>query len=188
MAISESQIRVREKRAPPIRRHRLGFDHDVLELRAIGTRVHAKPAADRAGHAAQEFETRDLGVRRRARHHGIQRRRARADAVSFLDGDTVEPAAHPDHDARDAAVAHQKIGANADHRDGHVARLAREKMRQIVRVRRAEKHFRRPADAEPGEILQRRFRLILAAHMRQPVDEVTGLDGHHARPTFSAAS
>ena len=37
-----------------------------------------------------------------------------------LDLDVVEAAAEPDHHARNAAVAHDQVGAEADHRDRNI--------------------------------------------------------------------
>ncbi len=68
-----------------------------------------------------------------------------------VDGDIGEAAAQADDDAGHAAVAHQQVGADADHGDGHVRRLGGEEGDEVVAVGRAEHHLRRAADAEPGD-------------------------------------
>ena len=53
----------------------------------------------------------------------IRHRRADAHPVAVLRLDAAEAApAEPDHHARNAAVAHQQVGADADDRDRQIAR------------------------------------------------------------------
>ncbi len=60
-----------------------GFDEDVLDLAAIAARVHPQRAADRAGNAAQEFETRDAGIGRSRATVASKRCGAGANARAF---------------------------------------------------------------------------------------------------------
>ena len=73
----------------------------------------------------------------------VRHRRAGADAMA-LGLDVVEAAAEPDHHARHAAVAHDQVGAEADHRDRNVARQVREEIGEIALVLR---HEQAPAPA-----------------------------------------
>ena len=73
-------------------------------------------------------------------------------------GDLGKAAAEPDHDAGDAAVAHQQVRADADHRDRHIGRQRGEKLGQVLGVGRAKQHLGRAADAEPGHRADRRIR------------------------------
>ena len=163
-----------------------GLDEHVLQLAAIAAGIHAQRAADGAGHAAQEFETGDPGIGRGARHGGIERGRAGADARA-LDRDLAEGGRQTDHHARNAAIAHQKIGAHADDADAQIGGPGIKEGRQILGIGRAEQNFRIPAGAEPDQILERRILGIGAADGRQRIAR-TGL--HHAWPSraFSAAS
>ena len=131
------------------------LDQHVLGLAAIGAAVHAQRAADRAGNAAEERQARDAGLLRRARHHHVEHRGAGGDAMAVFDLDLVEAAAEPDHHARHAAVAHDQVGAGADHRDRNVGRQIAQEISQIVFVLRHEERLRRTADAEPGELAER---------------------------------
>ena len=58
-------------------------------------------------------------------------RRAGANACA-LDRDLIEAAAETDHDAGDAAVADDQIGAKPDDRDGNFGRQMAEKIGQIA--------------------------------------------------------
>ena len=85
MAIGEAHLRIGEA-------HRLagageapGLDEHILRLAAIGAAIHAQGAADGAGNAAQERETRDAGLGRRARHLHVGRAGAGAHAMARLD-------------------------------------------------------------------------------------------------------
>ena len=99
----------------------------------------------------------------------------------------AESGGQADHDARNAAIAHQKIGAHADDADAHIGGLRGKKRRQIVRVRGTEQNFRRAAGAEPDEILQRRVLGIGAAHRRKRRRRA-GSSSRRASRAFSAAS
>ena len=99
------------------------FDQHVFGLAAMRAGVHAQRAADRAGDAAKEREARDAGVGGGARDLHVGRAGAGADARAVLDRDLAEgPAAEADDDAGDAAVAHDQVRAEADGRDGNLAR------------------------------------------------------------------
>ena len=69
----------------------------------------------------------DAGLLRRARHHDVEHRGAGGDAMVRFDLDLVEAAPEPDHHARHAAVAHDQVGADADHgdRESRPAKLRR---------------------------------------------------------------
>ena len=75
--------------------------------------------------------------------------------MALLDLDLVEAAPEPDHNARHAAVAHDQIGAGADHGDRQFRRQVAQEISEVVLVLRHEQDLRRPADAEPGEFAER---------------------------------
>ena len=101
------------------------LDQHVLGFAAVRTGVHAQRAADRAGDAAIEGEPGDAGIGRRARELDVGHGRAGAEAMAGLDCDLREAAPQADDDARHAAVAHQQVGAEADHEDGQIRRASR---------------------------------------------------------------
>jgi hypothetical protein len=104
-----------------------------------------------------------------------------AAAARVLDG--REAAAEPDHDAPDAAVAHQEVGADADHRDDDVARQRLEEIGEIGLVERPEHHLGGATDAEPRDAGKRCGRGQPAAHRRQALEQRHGPRGrHHAAP------
>ena len=83
---------------------------------------------------------------------------ARADHVA-LGADVAEGARRqPDHDARQAAIAHDQIGADADDVDRQLLRQALQKVSEIVFIRRRKQHLRRTADAKPGQFGERLVR------------------------------
>jgi hypothetical protein len=140
----------------------------VLGLAAIGAAVHAQGAADRTGDAAQKRQAGDRGLLRRARHLHVGHRGASGHAVAVLDCDLAEAAAEPDHHARDPAVAHDEIGAEADGGDRHLGGKLRQQGGQILGVLRREQHLRRPADPEPGQFGQRLVGKEPPAQARHP--------------------
>jgi hypothetical protein len=123
-------------------------------------------AADGAGNAAVECQTRNTGLLRGARHHDVEDRGAGGDARA-VNADLVEAAAHADDDARHAAVAHDQVGAGADDGDWNVGRQIAQRVSQIVFVFRHQQRLRRPADAEPGELGQRLIGHEPPAQLRQ---------------------
>ncbi len=120
-------------------------------------RVHAQRAADRAGHAAKEGEAVDPRLGGGARDLRVERRRAGDHAEVGRRLDRAERlAAQADHHAANAAVADDEIGAEADDRDGNLARQVRQEIGEVVLVGRREQNLGRPADAKPGERRERR--------------------------------
>ena len=97
----------------------------------------------------------DAGGLRRARDHHVEHGGAGGDAMVRFDLDLVEAAPEPDHHARHAAVAHDQVGAGADHGDGNLDGQVLQKIGQIVFVLRHEERLRRTADAEPGQFRER---------------------------------
>ena len=82
----------------------------------------------------------------------VGQRRAGADAVARLARRLTEALRRQaDGDAGDAAVADEKIRADADDGDRHGRIELRQEQREIVGVGRLEQQLGRPADAEPGE-------------------------------------
>ena len=92
------------------------LDQHVLGFAAVCAGVHAQRAADGAGNAAVEGEAGDAGLGGGARHLHVGDGGAGAHAMAGLDRDVGEAAAEADDDTRDAAVAHQEVGAKADRR------------------------------------------------------------------------
>ena len=190
MAIGKAHLRGRERVAisAAIERHGL-FEH-ILELAAIGAAIHAQSAADGAGNAGHEFEPGDASQAASERDVEVERAGAGLDDRS-LGLDLDEAAAEAHHHAWHAAVAHQEVRGDADHGDRHVLGLCREERGEVVAIGGAEHHFRRPADAEPGDAGERRVRGEPPAHRRQAVDQVrlVRFGGHHARtPRFIGRS
>ena len=140
------------------------LDQGVFGLAAIGAAVHAQRAADAAGNAAHECKSGNAGFLRRARYFHIGHCGAGAYIV-FFDRNLIEAAAEPDHDAWNAAVAHNQIGAKPDDRNGDIARQIGEKIRQIAFVFGHEQKLRRAADAKPGQLGERLVRQQPAAQI-----------------------
>ena len=127
----------------------------VLGLAPIGAAIHPQRPADRARNAAQERQPGDRGLLGGARHLDVRHRGAGADARALLYRDIAEPATEPDHHARNAAVAHDEIGAEADHGDGNLRRQVHQEIRQVLFVFRHEQNLRGPADPEPCQLGER---------------------------------
>ncbi|MGY4349464.1 hypothetical protein ACVWXM_005957 [Bradyrhizobium sp. GM7.3] len=144
------------------------LDQHVLGLAAIGARIHAQRAADRAGNAEVKFEPADIGRRGDFRHALVERGCARGDDIAARARLAKGARRKPDHHARHAAVAHDQVGADADDIDGNVACEMREEIREIVLIRRREQHLRGTSDAKPGELGERLVR-------QQPAAKI----GHH---------
>ena len=112
--------------------------------------VHAKAAPDRPGNAAQELEAGDARGRRRLGDELVGRGGACDDAEVIHDVDRVEgSSAKTDHDAFDAAVAHDEVRAESDRRDRDRERQRAEETGEIILVRRREQDLGRAADAKP---------------------------------------
>jgi hypothetical protein len=79
----------------------------------------------------------------------------------------VEAAAEPDHHPGDAAIAHDQVRAEADHRDRDLARQMPQQIGEIALVLRHEQGLSRAADAKPGQRRERLVRKQAAAQLRQ---------------------
>ena len=156
MAIGEAEIALGQAMQLALAIHRLGRGDDIDQLMAIGAGVHAQRPADGAGNAGEEFETGDARLGRRAGDVEVEGRRTGAD-MPRPDADLGEAAAEPQHDARDAAVAHQQIGADADDGDRHIGGQTAEEMLQILQIGGPEHDLGRSADAKPGDAGERRL-------------------------------
>jgi hypothetical protein len=124
--------------------------------------------ADGAGNTRQEFEAGHAGIARAQCDIEVEGRGAGAHRRA-VDGDLGEAASQADDHAGHAAVAHQQIGADADAGDRNVRRLAGQERDEISAVGRAEHHFGRTADAEPGDTRERCILGQTAAHRREPL-------------------
>ena len=102
--------------------------------------------------------------------------RTRVPSTSIL----PNAAGQPHHHAGNAAIAHQQVGADADHADAQIGGLGGQEGGQVVGIGGTEQDFRRAAGAEPDKILQRRVLGIGAAHRRK---HVAGTGHHHASPS-----
>lgn len=125
-----------------------------LVSRPLAPARSSQRAADGTGNAEQEFHAADIRRRRRLRHSLVERRRADAlhDMLALASPNAQRQA---DDDARYAAVAHDRIRADADDIDRQFLRQRFEEMRKIVLVRRREQHLRRTANAKPCQFRQR---------------------------------
>ena len=151
-----------------------GLDQDVPGLAAVGAGIHAQRAADRAGNAEEEFHAADIGGCRGFRHPLVERGGACDHDVAF-GADVAERARRqPDHDAGNAAIAHDQIGADADDIDRQFLRQVFQEVSQIVFVRRREQHLRRTADAKPCQLGQRLVRQQPPAQARHRGFEIGG--------------
>ncbi len=128
MTIGKAELGARHMMDRAIAIDGIGRDQRVLELAAVGPRVGAETAADRARNAGQEFEPGDPRLHRRQRDVEVERAGSGADPVIF-GRDFGKAAAEANGDARDAAVAHQQVRADADHGYRDIPRRRREKLR-----------------------------------------------------------
>ncbi len=143
------------------------LDQHVLRLATVRAGVHAQGAADGAGNAAIEGETGDAGVGGGARHLHVGDGRAGTNAIARLGRDRGKALAQANDDARHAALAHQKVGAEADDGDGKVGGNAGEKVGEVGFIGRREQGLRRAADAEPGYVGELGSGRKAAAQIRQ---------------------
>ena len=181
MAIGQAQLRKRQR---PQRTRRIDgsrLDQHILEFAAIRPGVHAQPAADSAGNAREKFHAGDAGLARRQRDIEIERAGA-SDNIRAVDRDIGEAAAQPHHHARNAAIADQEIGGDADRRHRHIGGLGGDERGKVLRVGRAKQHLGRAADAEPGQRRQRRVLGDAAPYRRQAIEQAIALFArrHHA--------
>ena len=131
--------------------HAPRLDQHIGGLAPMGAGIHAQGAADGTGNAAQEGEPIKSSVRSRPRRLHVGHGGSRAHAVVGQDLDLAEgPATQTDHHAGHAAIAHDQVGAQPDHRHRDLARQMREKIGEVRFVRWREKRLRRPAHAKPG--------------------------------------
>ncbi len=114
------------------------------------------PPPDRAGYAAHELEAGDPGLLTGEGDIEVERAGPCTNLAPF-GRDLDEASAQAHHDARDAAVAHQQVGGDADHGDRNIGWLAAEKFREIIDVGGAEHDLGRAADAEPSNGRERRL-------------------------------
>ena len=132
-----------------------GLDQHVGGLAAMRAGIHPERAADRARDAAIEGEPVEPGLGRRAGELHVGDRRAGPDRLA-LDRNRPEGlAAEADDQPRHAAVAHDQVRAEPDHRHGHVGRQGREGGGEVVLVGGGEQHVGRPPDPEPGQVGER---------------------------------
>ena len=117
--------------------------------------IHAQRPADRARNATVKGKTGNAGLGGRFGQFHIRHRRARANFMIRLDSNIGEKAfGQANHHACHAAVAHQHVGAKAEHIDRNAARQSRQEIAKVVFVGGHKKHLRRAADAKPGDIRQ----------------------------------
>jgi len=98
----------------------------------------------------------------------------------------------PHHDARYAAVAHEQVGADADHGERHLFRQQLQEGDEIVEVVRMEHEFGEPAGLEPRNPVHRRIRRQTPAQLIDAVPErgqqLFSIDLFHFRPSEIASS
>ena len=118
------------------------------------------------GNAAVEGEARDAGFRRARREFHIENPRASLNAQT-VDAQIVKAFAKTDDNTLDAAIAHQKIGADADDGDRNVGVETLEKIREIFFVSGCEQNLRRTAGAKPAEVRHANIGFKPAAQVRR---------------------
>ena len=150
LPVSEGQIGKRQPLRLARRIEGFGVDDDVLDLAAEGAGVHAERAADGAGNAGKEFETRKPGIAGAPGDVHVMGGGAGGDFVA-VDADFGEAPAETHDDALDAAVADNDVGADADHGHRHMGGLGGQQPGKIVGIGGFEQHLRRAADLEPCE-------------------------------------
>ena len=162
----------------------LSLYQDVSGLLAVSACVHAQGAAQRSRDAAEEFQARDTGQLRRLCNIEVQGSGTGFEDVVFLRGHARELPPQAQHNTRHAAVADQKVGADAKDRHRDVSGLCLQESHQVVLVHRLEENLGRAAYAEPGYAVQRRIRGHAAAHRWQAFDQgqVLALGGVHDAP------
>jgi hypothetical protein len=143
------------------------FDQHIPGLAAIGAGIHAQRPADRAGNATIEGKTGKTGIGGGTRHFHVGHRRPGSYPFAF-DGDLVEAATEADHHTGNTLVAHDQIRAETDRRDRNLLRQPRQEIGKIALAVRHEERLRRPANAKPGQFLQRLRRHQPAAQLRHP--------------------
>ena len=85
--------------------------------------IHDQSPADRTGHAAQERQAIDASDCGGLGDILVRRRSSDNDAVAIHDLDRAEsPAAEPDDEPSDAAIAHDEVRAEPDGRHRDLAR------------------------------------------------------------------
>ena len=171
---------------------RLRLDEHIRHLVPVGAGIHAERAADRAGDAAQEGQSVHPLVAAVAGDVHVESaganlyQRARAFPAH---GRFPKALAQADDDAFHAAVAHQHVGAEADHRHRHLGGPGCEEVRQVVDIRRSIHHVRAAAGAEPDGAGEVDVDGVATPYRRQPFDPVRhlGARDHDVCPAGLAA-
>src|SRR5690348_6716753 len=78
-----------------------------------------------------------------------------------------ERAAEANDNAFNAAIAHEKVRGDANHRDRNIRGRSRQEILKVLQVSGLEQNFRRAADAEPCFLRQRRIFAQAAADFRK---------------------
>ena len=110
----------------------------------------------------------------RSRPRACRAPRSGADDVAFRFGFAKRPWRQPDHDALDAAIADDQVGADTDDIDRQVLRKMLQEVSEVVFVRRREQHLRRTADAKPRQLRKRLVRQQPPAQIRHRGFEIGG--------------
>ncbi len=187
-AVGVAHLGVGERHRLARSRQGVGLDQHVLGLGAVAARVHDQRAAHRTRHARVELQPRHSGLRRRLGERGVERRRARAQAMTVQHLDFREGAAQAHHHPLHPAVAHQRVGAHAQHgqRDRRVK--AAEEALKVGLVGGQVEHVRRPAHAQPGVGRERRVHHDAPAHLRQGAAPAGGWCAHASASSWPGSA
>ena len=181
-----SALRQNVDAALPIDRAR--FDERIFGLASVSAAIHAQRAADTAWNPAHERQSGDPGFLRRARDLDVGYS-STGPHIEAINDDFVEAAAQSDHDARNAAVAHDQIGAETHDGDCDLARKVRQEIAEVGFVLWHEQNLCGSANAKPGQLRDRLIAQQAAAQFRHLRFQIgTDIGKAHAGAPATASS
>ncbi|MNT05690.1 hypothetical protein D3C72_1403190 [compost metagenome] len=172
MAVAVAHIGIGKHMLLTLTVNRIDFHHALARLTAVCARIHTQRTADGAGNAVIEMEAANAVIHGHGRNMLVRADRTGLDAVFAGKLHLAETfGRQTDDNARDAAIAHQKVGADADHRQRHVFRQNFQEGNQIIGIVRLEHDFRQTAGSEPRHAVHGRIRCQTSPQFVYPVAE-----------------
>jgi len=134
----------------------------------VGARIHAQGAADGAGYPAIEMQACDARFGGGAGDLDVRHGGAGAQAMAVENFNAAEPASQPDDDTRNAAIANEDVGAEAEREDRPICWNGPQEVGQICFVGGSEEKLGWAADSKPGNLGKFGIGLEPAAQVGQP--------------------
>ena len=146
-AVAERQL-LPAQRPHAVREKRRDLGEHILQLAAVGARVHHHAAAETAGNAVRELQSREAVLPGKNAQPRERYARVRRDDAA-VERDTVQPLARLNDERIQALVRNEQIGAVAEQERRDAALLCEAREQNDLLAGGRERHARRrPSDAE----------------------------------------